>query len=95
MITTSKTSAETTRRGAAAAQAGNVSATELAAVVLARETGLPLVDAREMIEQEGRMGIIRKALEHCGGRVWRCIKCGRYIDADCPCCEPPACGCKS
>ena len=38
--------------------------------------------------------MIRKGVEHCGGSVWRCTKCGAFIKADCPCCEPPPCNCQ-
>jgi hypothetical protein len=40
------------------------------------------------------MKIIRKGLEYIGGRWWRCVKCEKAIQADCECCEPPACGCQ-
>jgi hypothetical protein len=38
-------------------------------------------------DEHGRVNI--------GGRWWRCLFCGRAFAADCPCCEPPQCGCRS
>jgi hypothetical protein len=32
-------------------------------------------------------------LQNIGGSWWRCPRCARAIQAQCECCEPPACGC--
>lgn len=33
-------------------------------------------------------------IEPIGGRYWRCTDCGKQIEAECECCEPPHCNCK-
>ncbi len=38
-----------------------------------------------------RVALVLKGLINIGGRWWRCVRCGRAIQAACECCEPQGC----